>query len=195
MSPERANYIMDKNSTQTPGTQEKHSSTTESKSKKKRRSKKKPTASKSVDITSPLSIEEQSGKILEESDLSDHEADETDLKPIVSTADTSVEDGTTGELANGASSTSTSTDTEDPTARFDAMVRDRDALREEVSRLRQSIEELQAKHTTEIEEVQGQLQETQNEKENAEENYQNLLGKVNTIRSQLGERLKADAVS
>lgn len=195
MSPERANYIMDKNSTQTPGTQEKHSSTTESKSKKKRRSKKKPIASKTVDITSPSSIEEQAGKIFEESDLSDHEADESDLKPVASTADASVEDGTTGELANGASSTSVSTDTEDPTARFDAMVRDRDALREEVSRLRQSIEELQAKHTTEIEEVQGQLQETQNEKENAEENYQNLLGKVNTIRSQLGERLKADAVS
>lgn len=78
-------------------------------------------------------------------------------------------------------------------ARFDALVKDRDALRLEVTQLRQSIEELQSKHTSEIEAVQSELADTQDAKDTAEEQYQSLLGKVNTIRSQLGERLKADA--
>lgn len=81
------------------------------------------------------------------------------------------------------------------TARFDALVRDRDALREEVTRLRQSLESLATRHEREMGEVQAQLSDEQAGREEAEENYQNLLGKVNTIRSQLGERMKADAVS
>ncbi|KAJ4506720.1 hypothetical protein HRR83_009562 [Exophiala dermatitidis] len=81
----------------------------------------------------------------------------------------------------------------DTSARFDALVKDRDVLRAEVSQLRQSLEELRSKHAAEIETVQTELAETQAEKESAEEQYQSLLGKVNTIRSQLGERLKADA--
>ena len=80
-------------------------------------------------------------------------------------------------------------------ARFDALVKDRNALRTEVTQLRQSLEALQSKHEKDLESVKGQLQDTQNEKDEAQEQYQNLLGKVNTIRSQLGERLKADAVS
>lgn len=68
-------------------------------------------------------------------------------------------------------------------------------MREEVTRLRQSLEEVQSKHEREMDDLQNQLNDTQAERETAEENYQNLLGKVNTIRSQLGERLKADAVS
>ena len=86
------------------------------------------------------------------------------------------------------------TGAEDAAARFDALVRDRDALRAEVTQLRRSLEELQSKHESDLEAVQNELQETQGEKEQAEEQYQTLLGKVNTIRSQLGERLKADAV-
>ena len=82
----------------------------------------------------------------------------------------------------------------DAAARFDALVKDRDALRLEVTQLRQSLEELQSKHATEMEAAQGELADTQAERESAEERYQSLLGKVNTIRSQLGERLKADAV-
>lgn len=73
------------------------------------------------------------------------------------------------------------------------MVKDRDALRLEVTQLRQSIEELQSKHSSEMEAVQTELADTQDAKDTAEEQYQSLLGKVNTIRSQLGERLKADA--
>jgi len=95
-------------------------------------------------------------------------------------------------LTNGAGANMTGA--EDAAARFDALVRDRDALRAEVTQLRRSLEELQSKHESDLEAVQNELQETQGEKEQAEEQYQTLLGKVNTIRSQLGERLKADAV-
>jgi chromosome segregation ATPase len=84
--------------------------------------------------------------------------------------------------------------TEDIDARFEALVKDRDGLRLEVMQLRQSLEELQAKHQTSLDSIREELQETQTEKEHAEEQYQTLLGRVNTIKAQLGERLKADAV-
>jgi chromosome segregation ATPase len=84
--------------------------------------------------------------------------------------------------------------TEDTDTRFEALVKDRDTLRVEVTQLRQSLEELQARHLSSLESVREELQETQTEKEHAEEQYQTLLGRVNTIKAQLGERLKADAV-
>ena len=74
------------------------------------------------------------------------------------------------------------------------MVRDRDTLRAEVTELRKSLEEIQSKHQEELTSVQERLDETTGEKEHAESHYSNLLGKVNTIRSQLQERLKTDAV-
>ncbi|KZF25717.1 golgi matrix protein [Xylona heveae TC161] len=81
----------------------------------------------------------------------------------------------------------------DTEERLDALVKDRDSLRAEVTELRKALEDIQGKHEQEVSTVQGQLEEAQNEKEHAESQYRNLLGKVNTIRSQLGERLKADA--
>jgi uncharacterized protein YPO0396 len=83
---------------------------------------------------------------------------------------------------------------EDTDTRFEALVKDRDALRVEVTQLRQALEELQTRHLSSLESVREELQETQTEKEHAEEQYQTLLGRVNTIKAQLGERLKADAV-
>ena len=71
---------------------------------------------------------------------------------------------------------------------------ERTALREEVAQIRRSLEEIQEKHEDELGSIREQLADTQGEKEQAETQYRNLLGKVNTIRSQLGERLKADAV-
>ncbi|CAF9931931.1 MAG: hypothetical protein HETSPECPRED_008221 [Heterodermia speciosa] len=82
---------------------------------------------------------------------------------------------------------------EDTEARLDALARERETLRDEVAQLRRSLEELQGKHEEELIDVKGQLEETQGEKDHAETQYRNLLGKVNTIKSQLGERLKADA--
>ncbi|KAK4575252.1 hypothetical protein LTR86_001104 [Recurvomyces mirabilis] len=75
------------------------------------------------------------------------------------------------------------------TARLDALQQERDLLREEVTRLRQSLESIQTVHG----EQRTELELSQQGKENAELQYRNLLGKVNTIRSQLGERLKQDA--
>ncbi|KAG6994036.1 septinsspn2 [Physcia stellaris] len=82
---------------------------------------------------------------------------------------------------------------EDTEARFEALNQEREALRDEVAQLRKSLEELRGKHEEELIEAKARLQDTQGEKDHAEMQYRNLLGKVNTIKSQLGERLKADA--
>ncbi|RMZ85880.1 hypothetical protein DV737_g372, partial [Chaetothyriales sp. CBS 132003] len=164
------------------------------------------------------------------------EPDDSDARPPAASTDTSVYDDTNGPPASPVKQT-TAPATDDPTRRLDDLIRDRDDLRAEVSHLRQSLEQLQAKHRDEIDDaqtkhraaiedaqarheaaiqgvqaqheaaiqdvqaqhkaaiqdVQAQLHESQGEKEHAEEQYQTLLGRVNTIRSQLGERLKADA--
>ncbi|KAL8857356.1 MAG: hypothetical protein Q9178_006122 [Gyalolechia marmorata] len=87
-----------------------------------------------------------------------------------------------------------SVDTCDDTgARLEALAQERAALRDEVTALRRSLEKIQAKHEEDMMVIRGELEERTGEKEHAETQYRNLLGKVNTIRSQLGERLKADA--
>lgn len=102
------------------------------------------------------------------------------------------ESTTSRDVSLGDKSTApTATDTD---ARFEALVNERAALREEVAQVRRSLEEVQGKHEEELGSMREQLADTQGEKEQAETQYRNLLGKVNTIRSQLGERLKADAV-
>lgn len=81
--------------------------------------------------------------------------------------------------------------------RFNALVRDRDSLRAEVTELRRSLEEVRSRHAGEADEretLRRSLTETRGEKDHAEMRYRDLLGKVNTIKSQLGERLRADAV-
>ena len=83
----------------------------------------------------------------------------------------------------------------DTDERLEALAKERDALREEVAQVRRSLEEIQEKHEVELSSIREQLAETQGEKEQAESQYRSLLGKVNTIKFQLGERLKADAVS
>jgi chromosome segregation ATPase len=85
-------------------------------------------------------------------------------------------------------------DTLQPKERFDALVRDRDSLRAEVTDMRKSLEELQSKHRAEMEALQHKLNDAESKKEHAESQFQKLLERVNTIKSQLGERLKEDAV-
>lgn len=82
----------------------------------------------------------------------------------------------------------------DTSARLEVLVNERAALREEVAWVRRFLEEIQVKHEEELGSIREQLADTQGEREQVETQYRNLLGKVNTIRSQLGERLKADAV-
>ena len=94
---------------------------------------------------------------------------------------------------NVAAAESSSEAHSDTTSRLDAMQQERNTLRDEVTKLRQSLEDLQRQHTEEVSGVKEELEQTQQSREHAETQYRNLLGKVNTIRSQLGERLKADA--
>jgi uncharacterized coiled-coil DUF342 family protein len=124
-------------------------------------------------------------------DSDDSEREESDTRRVGTSTETSVDEEVVAALTNGTNGT----DLSGTAARFDALVKDRDALRTEVTQLRQSLEALQSKHEKDLESLNDQLQDTQTEKDEAQEQYQSLLGKVNTIRSQLGERLKADAVS
>ncbi|PKY00955.1 hypothetical protein P168DRAFT_330247 [Aspergillus campestris IBT 28561] len=77
--------------------------------------------------------------------------------------------------------------------KFDALVRDRDSLRAEVTDMRKSLEEIQSKHRADMEALQHKLDDTESKKEQAETQFQKLLERVNVIKSQLGERLKEDA--
>jgi DNA repair exonuclease SbcCD ATPase subunit len=86
------------------------------------------------------------------------------------------------------------TSSADTAARLEALAKEREVLREEVAQVRKSLEEIQEKHDEELSSMREQLANAQGEKEQAESQYRSLLGKVNTIKSQLGERLKADAV-
>ncbi|KXG51661.1 uncharacterized protein PGRI_090540 [Penicillium griseofulvum] len=81
----------------------------------------------------------------------------------------------------------------EPKDRFDALVRDRDSLRAEVADMRKSLEEIQSKHAADMEALQQKLDDAETKKEEAETQFQKLLERVNTIKSQLGERLKEDA--
>ncbi|CAG8302916.1 unnamed protein product [Penicillium salamii] len=127
----------------------------------------------------------------EEPDSNGAEPETTDLP------DRSVNNQKTATTGNAPASADdqsdpTSNHTE-PNDRFDALVRDRDSLRAEVADMRKSLEEIQSKHTADIEPLQQRLDDAESKKEQAEAQYQKLLERVNTIKSQLGERLKEDA--
>ncbi|KAF7595733.1 hypothetical protein BBP40_004864 [Aspergillus hancockii] len=77
--------------------------------------------------------------------------------------------------------------------RFDVLVRDRDSLRAEVTDMRKSLEKIQFKHRADMEALQHKLNDAESKKEHAELQFQKLLERVNTIKSQLGERLREDA--
>ncbi|PSN64084.1 hypothetical protein BS50DRAFT_576703 [Corynespora cassiicola Philippines] len=81
----------------------------------------------------------------------------------------------------------------DTSARLDAIAKERDALRQEVTELRKSLESIQVRHEEEIGGLQSELEEANESKEHFETQYKNLLGRVNTIKTSLGDRLKADA--
>lgn len=83
---------------------------------------------------------------------------------------------------------------DDTDTRLARLHEEREALRIELAEVRRSLEALQERHEADAQEMQVQLTDANNKKEQAETQHRNLLGKVNTIRSQLGDRLKADAV-
>jgi chromosome segregation ATPase len=124
----------------------------------------------------------------------DSEVDDRVALAARPSTETSVDDDTMTTLTNGLDDATLADSTSDASTRFEALVKDRDALRVEVSELRKSIEELQSEYQTDLDGMREQLQETEAQKEEAVEQYQTLLGKVNTIQERLKERLKADAV-
>lgn len=72
------------------------------------------------------------------------------------------------------------------------MGKEREALRAEVEQLRKQLESIQESHGSEVTELKSELEESNNAKENAEEQYQVLLQRVEKIKSSLSERLKRD---
>ncbi|KAF1990928.1 hypothetical protein K402DRAFT_459704 [Aulographum hederae CBS 113979] len=84
-------------------------------------------------------------------------------------------------------------DTSDTDERLEALAQERNTLRDEVTELRKSLEEIQSKHEEDLSDLRQELDESQSNKVQAETQYRTLLGKVNTIKATLGERLKSDA--
>ncbi|KAF2872660.1 hypothetical protein BDV95DRAFT_392900 [Massariosphaeria phaeospora] len=80
----------------------------------------------------------------------------------------------------------------DTSARLEVLAKERDTLRQEVTELRKSLESIQEKHEEDISNLQSELEEANDGKEHFETQYKNLLGRVNTIKTSLGDRLKAD---
>ena len=133
----------------------------------------------------------------------------SDQVPSTTQEEPHSEDATEPQLSNGTSGIrsrkttltnerlpnhSIPSDAGDTEARLEALAQERAALREQVTQLRQSLEEIQGKHQEELRTANDQLEEVQGEKEHIETQYQSLRGKVGQIQSNLKERLRADAV-
>lgn len=72
------------------------------------------------------------------------------------------------------------------------MSEEREALRKEVEQLRKQLETIQESHTSEVGKLKTDLEESESAKDQAEEQYQTLLGRVEKIKQTLGDRLKRD---
>ena len=72
------------------------------------------------------------------------------------------------------------------------MSAEREALRQEVEQLRRQLESISASHTEETSRLQTDLEESEAAKDQAETQYQKLLGRVEKIKETLGDRLKRD---
>ncbi|POR32949.1 GRIP domain-containing protein [Tolypocladium paradoxum] len=84
------------------------------------------------------------------------------------------------------------TDHSDPTAKLEAMGKEREALRAEVEQLRKQLESIQETHEQEVSQLRTDLEDTNSAKEHAEEQYRILLGRVEKIKESLSDRLKRD---
>lgn len=80
----------------------------------------------------------------------------------------------------------------DPTAKLEAMSKEREALRAEVEQLRKQLETIQILHEQEVSRMKTDLEESNSAKEHAEEQYQTLLERVEKIKESLSDRLKRD---
>ncbi|KAJ4423436.1 hypothetical protein N0V82_001909 [Gnomoniopsis sp. IMI 355080] len=91
-----------------------------------------------------------------------------------------------------ADSPTANTSSNDTSAKLEAMGEEREALRAEVEQLRKQLETIQEAHSSEVTKLKTDLEESETAKENAEEQYQTLLGRVEKIKETLGDRLKRD---
>ncbi len=80
----------------------------------------------------------------------------------------------------------------DTSAKLEAMSQERGALRAEVEQLRKQLESIQETHGAEISQLKTELEESEAAKEQAESQYETLMGRVAHIRETLGDRLKRD---
>lgn len=69
------------------------------------------------------------------------------------------------------------------------MGKEREALRVEVEQLRKQLEGIQETHSNDVSQLKSDLEDTTNAKEHAEEQYQNLLVRVEKIRESISDRL------
>lgn len=90
------------------------------------------------------------------------------------------------------SADSPSDSTNDTSAKLEAMSQEREALRAEVEQLRKQLETIQESHSTDVSKLKSDLEESEAAKDEAENQYQRLLGRVEKIKETLGERLKRD---
>lgn len=72
------------------------------------------------------------------------------------------------------------------------MSEEREALRTDVEELRRQLETIRESHASEVTSLKSTLEETESAREQAEEQYQTLLGRVEKIKETLGDRLKRD---
>lgn len=72
------------------------------------------------------------------------------------------------------------------------MGQEREALRVEVEQLRKQLESFQENHNNEVAQLSSDLEDSNAAKEHAEEQYQNLLGRVEKIKETLSDRLRRD---
>ena len=82
----------------------------------------------------------------------------------------------------------------DTTRRLEDAIKENEQLRNEVAELRKAPGQAQRSSADGQDELQTQLEEARRAKDQAETKYNKLLTQVNNIKTQLGERLKADAV-
>ncbi|KAG6138286.1 hypothetical protein E4U35_004409 [Claviceps purpurea] len=80
----------------------------------------------------------------------------------------------------------------DPTAKLEAMSKEREALRAEVEQLRKQLQSIQTTHENEVAQMKVDLEDSNSAKEHAEEQYQTLLERVEKIKESLSGRLKRD---
>lgn len=165
---------------------------------KKKRNKKKAAGDKSA-ANGDLKTELQTHEEVEdgaESPTKDHAEDESPDEDEHEAASEPL-NPSNGFTTNGSAEDKVDEDTsahDELVAKLDALAQERDALKEEVSSLRKELEDIQEKHGAGSGDVIKELEEAQAGKEHWETQYNQLLERVNTIRSQLGERLKADRV-